>query len=144
MSPDFHLLLEVIRLGIEIDVGDTEIRQFAYTFNAAVGGFYNAETVDHLVWHIAFLLGAVPDVVGVVIFGALDDERFEFRWQIACSQVAYDLGYVVADQRAKWPHLVARLPEIAAQDASVERLPCLRGQRKEQPRCVRPAPALRR
>jgi predicted component of viral defense system (DUF524 family) len=48
LSPDFHLLLEVIRLGIEIDVGDTEIRQFAYTFNAAVGGSYNAETVVHI------------------------------------------------------------------------------------------------
>ena len=34
--------------------------------------------------------------------------------------------------------------ESAAQDASVERLPCLRGPRKEQPRCVRRAPPLRR
>jgi len=33
--------------------------------------------------------------------------------------------------------------ESSAQHASVERLPCLRGPRKEQPRCVRPAPALK-
>ena len=33
--------------------------------------------------------------------------------------------------------------ESSAQHASVERLPCLRGPRKEQPRCVRPAPAPR-